>query len=80
MVRELGKGVVYCSDGSGCSSGVPQLSSQSATSRRGIITPDAARARASAMARVRASSSVGSSVLADAAIAPFSQRYTKMHA
>ena len=55
-------------DGAGRSSAVPQLSSQSATSRRGVVCPAATCARASAIARVSASSSVGSKAVAGSAM------------
>lgn len=58
----------YFHDGAGRSSGVPQVSSQCATSRRGIVCPAAACARASATARVSASSSVGSKTVAGSAM------------
>lgn len=50
--------MAYCGDGTGRSSGVPQLSSQSATSRRGMVCPAATWNRASAIARHRTSPSV----------------------
>lgn len=77
QVGNSSRGKGYFHDGAGRSSTVPQLSSQRATSLKGIVCPAAACARAWATARVSASSSVGSKTVAGSAMAHLHAQYKR---